>query len=103
MKDLILWSGLSLLVAGALSFTYLGTGDVRPAPAYYSFIPPPAGGTYRDPVFGTVIKRVSDATKTLDSAGPGHVPFVANEYSTMSPFNSDDSRFLLVHTSYFGL
>src|SRR5262245_34133021 len=39
---------------------------------------------------------------TRDDNG-GAMPFLGPEYSTMSPFNQDESRLLLVHFSYFGL
>jgi hypothetical protein len=71
---------------------------------YARFEPPPAGEIYTDERFKTSINRVSDATRIRDvAAGSGHVPFVAVEYSTMSPFNQDNSRLLLQHGSYFGL
>jgi hypothetical protein len=76
---------------------------VLPAPDYDTFTPPPAGSAYNDPVFGTTIKRLSNAVTTPDSANGGYLTWINNEYSTASPFNSDNSRFLLVHQSYFAL
>jgi hypothetical protein len=70
---------------------------------YFSLHPPNAGSTYDDPVFGTSIRRLSDARHTRDDAGGGTLPWVFPEYSTPSIFNSDDSHFLLAHGSYFGI
>src|SRR5262245_17135067 len=38
-----------------------------------------------------------------DSAGRGPLTSVSTEYSTASPFNSDGTRLILLHQSYFGL
>jgi hypothetical protein len=73
-------------------------------PDYATFIPPPRGESYTDETFRYSIQRLSDATKIQDvAAGNGYVPFVTAEYSTMSPFNQDNSRLLLQHGSYFAL
>jgi len=59
--------------------------------------------TYVDPVFGSTIQRVSNALNTPDTADGGNLTWIENEYATMSAFNSDNSRFILLHQSYFGL
>jgi len=61
------------------------------------------GCGYTDAVFQTAIKRVSDAMHTADAARGGAVTLIAQEYSTMSPFNMDNTRLLLQHFSYFAL
>src|SRR5262245_17200814 len=71
-------------------------------PAYTSFIPPAVGGSYTDPVFGTAIKRVSDAMHTPSVAG-GMVTSISNEYSSMSAFNKDNTLMLIQYFSYFSL
>jgi hypothetical protein len=71
-------------------------------PDYTTFRPPSAGGSYIDPVFGTAIKRISDAMQTPSVTG-SVVTTIENEYSTMSAFNSDSTRLLLSHSSYFAL
>jgi hypothetical protein len=76
---------------------------VQPALNYDSFIPPVTGGTYTDPVFGSTIKRVSNASATPNADRGGYLTWIENEYSTASSFNSDNSKFILVHESYFGL
>jgi hypothetical protein len=63
------------------------------------------GAGYTDtPGFYTPIKRLSDSMHTTD-AGTGNpsVVMISTEYSTMSPFNQDNSKLILVHLSYFGL
>ena len=70
---------------------------------YFTLRPPAAGATYVDPAFGTEVTRISDALSTPDAANVGMLGFIANEYSTMTPFNADNSRLLLQHQSYFAL
>jgi hypothetical protein len=96
---------LALLFIGSLGTTLaqLTTTGVELAPNYDSLVPPPAGATYSDPVFGSTIKRVSNAQATPNASGGGYLTWIENEYSTMSAFNTDNSKFILVHQSYFGL
>jgi hypothetical protein len=76
----------------------------HPPTSYYSFLPPNEGGSYSDPVFGTSIKRLTDAVATPNSTGDANfLTWAMNEYSTVVAFNSDNTRFLLQHDSYFGL
>ncbi len=70
---------------------------------YGTFEPPAKGGTFVDAAFGTTVKRLSDAMNMTDNAGSGGLTSVGTEYSTASPFNSDNSRLILQHNSYFGL
>lgn len=70
---------------------------------YFTLVPPPVATSYLDPVFGTAIRRISDARNQPNSADSGNVAFIVNEYSTMSPFSQDNSWILLVHQSYFAL
>ncbi len=72
-------------------------------PLYNTFIPPAAGQVYADPVFGTLIKRVSQATNMFNQAVAGPLSFVSTEFSTASPFNSNTSLLILQHAGYFGL
>ena len=73
-------------------------------PNYYTLPPPAAGSSYVDPVFGSTIKRMSNSLVQPNVAnGSGTLPFISDEYSSMSPFNSDNSRILGLHFSYFGL
>ena len=76
---------------------------VIPAPNYNSFIPPADGGVYVDPALGSTIQRVSNALATPNASGGGNLTWIENEYSTASAFNTDNSKFLLLHQSYFGL
>lgn len=68
------------------------TEIVKPEP-----IPMPAvGDSYQDPAFKTTVKRISDA------AAHG-VAWVTPEYSTICPWNADNSRLLLCHQDHFAL
>lgn len=64
---------------------------------------PEVGSVYSDPAYKTSVVRISNATATPRIDDNGNLPLVTQEYSTMSPFNSDNSRLLLTHYSYFGL
>jgi len=77
--------------------------EVRLPVNYSVLVPPPAGQSYLDPVFGTAVRRISDARNQPNAGDVGNLAFIVNEYSTVSPFNRDDSRLLLVHQSYFAL
>ena len=95
---LFLWLGFpTAMFAGvADSNTYVPSN-------YYAFQPPGVGGTYTDADFGTSIKRISNALGTPNKDQGGNLTFITDEYSTMTPFNRDNSRILLVHQSYFAL
>jgi hypothetical protein len=96
-----LWAGTLALASAALA--ELTDAAPHPPPSYYDFNPPSSGGAYTDPVFGTVVRRLSNAPTMTDHAGGGSLPWVMTEYSTMSAFNRDNSRFILQHGSYYGL
>src|SRR5437867_5381239 len=99
-----LWrSALVLMIFAAAAFAYLTDTNVYFPPNYNTFQPPAVGGSYVDPVFGTTIKRISDALHTPDIDAGGYLPWISTEYSTMSPFNLDKSFIILDHFSYFGL
>ncbi len=73
-------------------------------PANYTTLQPPANeATYVDAAYGAKIQRVSDALHTPDASGGGMLQWIENEYSTAAAFNNDNSRFILLHNSYFGL
>jgi hypothetical protein len=93
---------LGALAPGAAR-AYTTDRDVRPPVNYFVLVPPPAGQSYLDPVFGTAIRRVSDAANQPNSAHTGNLAFIVNEYATMSPFNRDNSRLVLQHQSYFAV
>ena len=100
----VLLSG-TLLLTGSMApaFAQLSTGGAELPAEYNTFQPPVVGDTYVDPVFGSTVKRISNALGTPNADGGGRLTWITDEYSTMSPFNSDNSRILLVHQSYFGL
>ena len=87
------WSRLLFAVAGSLflcasiAIAYLTDTNVYLPSNYYTFVPPAAGGSYLDPVFGTSISRISDAVNTIRADTGGLLPWVEAEYSTKSPSN----------------
>jgi len=93
------------MLIGAIApvFAQLSIGGVELPPNYNTFQPPAVGGTYVDPVFGSTVKRISNALGTPNADAGGYLTWVEDEYPTMTPFNSDNSKILLVHQSYFGL
>ena len=94
---------LCALVSSGSAFAALTDAGTHLPPSYFTFQPPAAGSSYTDPVFGTSIRRLSNAPVSSDHAAGGILPWVMNEYSTMSAFNSLNSRFILQHGSYYGL
>lgn len=105
---LTLWLGLGftagLVFAPPSGFAYLADDGIHAPPGYFGALPPEAGGRRTDPTFGTTVKRLSDAVATPNTAFTGrNLIFVMTEYATMSPFNQDNSKLLLMHQSYFAL
>jgi hypothetical protein len=103
VRTILLAGILALAVSLAPALAQSTAGGVAVPTNYDTFQPPVAGGTYVDPVFGSTIQRVSNALGTPDAANGGDLTWIENEYSAMSAFNSDNSKFILVHQSYFGL
>ena len=91
---LTFWLGCGL----EASWAYVSDSNVYPAPNYHTFQPPLVGGSYADPVFGTTIRRITAALSTANPDG-GNLMFITGEYSTMSPFNLDNSRILVQYNS----
>ena len=108
MRKSLVGSFLFALVAwplfhGTNAAAYVTDEDVYLPPDYYTFVPPAAGGSYIDPVFGTTITRISDAANTINADSGQPLPWVEAEYSTKSPFNADNSKILVIEFSYFSL
>lgn len=104
LRRTLLLGAVGLLFSTASALAYLTDSNVYAPPAYFTWLPPEVGEQYVDPVFGTTVKRLSNALSMPDAAGgSGNLTFVMNEYSTMSPFSADNSRLLLMHQSYFAL
>lgn len=76
---------------------------IFPAIDFSAFLPPKVGYSYIDPLFGTLIKRISDAPNTTDNASGKALPLITHEYATVSPFNIDNTRLLVQHFTYFAL
>lgn len=73
---------------------------------YDSMIPPAMGESYTDEIFKESITRITDSMNQPDSAmgtAGSKVEGATVEYSTINPFNSDNTRLLLTHRSYFAL
>ena len=94
-------------VSGTLKvmYAYVTDKNIYTPPDYLTFQPPAVGAEYTDtPGFYTPIKRLSDSMHTTDAGtGAPSVVMISTEYSTMSPFNQDNTKLILVHLSYFGL
>ncbi len=96
---------LGLLLTSSEAFAQRPDRTTYGPPDYYDSLLPAPGSTYVDPVFGTTVKRVSNSPAEPDAANGGavYLRFISGEYSSMSPFNTDNSRLILQHDSYFGL
>jgi hypothetical protein len=104
VQQLILVVALFLLSFAGSAFAQQTDSATHAPLNYYTLAPPAAGSSYVDPVFGSTIKRMSNSLVEPNVAnGSGTLPFISDEYSSMSPFNSDNSRILGLHFSYFGL
>jgi hypothetical protein len=100
---LILLALLGLACAQSTVFAYVTDMSTYAPVDYFILRPPVVDASYLDPAFGTSIKRLSDALVWPDNAGGGTLTLITNEYSTMSPFNSDNSKILVLHHSYCAL
>jgi hypothetical protein len=95
---------VALLLSSGPSHAYLADSSVHLPPNYLDGQPAARGEARPDPVFGTTVRRISDALSTPDAANPGtNVTTIITEYPTVTPFNSDNSRLLAMHRSYFAL
>jgi len=93
--------GLGASAGGAVA--YVSDAGVYPPVNESIFLPPAVGQSYVDPAFGATVMRISDTLRTPNAADTGSLRFIVQEYSTMSPFNRDNSRILIQHQSYFAL
>src|SRR5262249_10156478 len=94
------------LFAASMNFAVaqgLVVTGIEPAPSYDTMTPPANGGSYIDPVFGSTVKRISNALSTPNADRGGYLTWIENEYSTASAFNNDNSKLILLHQSYFAL
>jgi len=98
-----LLASLGLACAGGTALAYVTDGSTYAPLDYYVLRPPSVGASYLDPAFGTAITRMSDALSWPNNADTGVLTLATNEYATMSPFNSDNSRIVVQHGSYFAL
>jgi len=103
LRTIVLSIALILMGAPVQGLAQSLAAGVALPPSYDTLQPPAVGGTYIDPAFGSTIQRVSNAMGTVNASAGGHLTWIENEYSTANAFNSDNSKFILVHESYFGL
>lgn len=104
LRSLALAIAMGTALCGRTARAEIGDASVHAPSDYLTRRPPSVGATYEDPVFGTAIRRLSDARQTPDdAAGSGMLPWIFPEYATPAIFNSDNSHFLLAHGSYFGI
>lgn len=95
-------AGMLVVGIGGAFGHEIDTGEHTP-PHYDAFAPPSVGGSYVDPVFGTRIRRLSEAGSTPNPFDGEPLAFITGEYATMTPFNKDNRRLLLQHQSYYAL
>lgn len=63
-------------------------------PDWETFTPPPVGQTYKDPVFGCRVKRITDSEREEVTADGKHLSFMGY-YSTLSPINASDTMIFI--------
>lgn len=71
----------------------LDDGKVHLPPAYNSFLPAPFGSTFTDLAYGTKIYRMTDGIAQFNDSAH-------HEYSTMSPFNKNNTLVLLLNDKF---
>lgn len=93
------------MVCGLAAGAHAAVNDsaVHVPPFYDSLMPPEVGTSYVDPVYGTTIRRLSEARITWNNAVPGWLSFVTTEYPTASPFNANGTLVIVQHQGYFGI
>src|SRR5262249_15800870 len=92
------------VIGGRALYAYTTDKNVYTPANYTGFQPPAKGGSYTDAVFGTAIKRLSDSMHMVRADnGSGTLATISPEYSTMTPFNKNNTYLILAHFSYYGL
>jgi hypothetical protein len=79
---------------GALACGLFGDSTLHVPADWTSFVPPPRGQSYVDPTFGCTVTRITDVSSE-DPSGSQFL-LMSHGYSTVSPFNADDTRLMLV-------
>jgi hypothetical protein len=92
-----------VFASAALAVAGVTDNSIRTPPNYYSFVPPAAGSSYVDPVFGTTVQRMTAALAMPDNASGGNLTWVLPEYNAVTPFSSTNTWLILQNDSYFGL
>src|SRR5258707_8313592 len=78
---------------GAPACGISGDTSVHVPADWGTFVPPTKGLSYVDPTFGCTVTRITDASKDIWT-GSFYLP-ITQGYSTVSPFNADDSSLML--------
>jgi hypothetical protein len=103
IREIMIGVATWLVLASAVAFAGVTDGNPHPPSNYFGFQPPARGASYADPVFGTSIKRLTDAVHSPDSLSGGNLTWALVEYATMSPFNNNNTWLLLQNDSYYAL
>jgi hypothetical protein len=98
-----LCASLILVLSSHAVFAQVTDTGVYVPPEYATFQPPALGGRYTDHAFGSSVRRLTSALDTQNMDVGGNLIFITDEYSSMSPFNADNSKVLVIHQSYFAL
>src|SRR5688572_12548799 len=67
-RELLIGFGTWITLAANIAFGAVTDGSIKKPTNYYGFQPPALGASYSDPVFGTSIKRLSNAPTRVNSA-----------------------------------
>jgi hypothetical protein len=81
--------GSLVLFASVAQAAFITNLAILPPPNYDSMVPPQVGKAYKDPVFGSVIARMTDALQE-------GLTRVTVEYASSDIFNADDSMVRLL-------
>lgn len=84
----------NIAVGSAPICGHSGDNLVRVPPNWTTFVPPDAGKTYVDPVFGCMVKRLTNSSLE-ETLSDGTHPSFMNYYSTFSPMNATDTMLLV--------
>ena len=74
-----------------------GDNTVHVPADWAAFVPPPLGQSYVDPTFGCTVTRITDVSSEDPSGST--LLLISHGYSTVSPFNANDTFLMLVDGS----
>lgn len=90
-SSLLRWQapGVQLTASAQTNYGVLDQGQLKLPDNYTTWTPPPLGATFSDGAYGTTIQRVSNGLSQFNEG-------VHHEYETISPFNRNNTRLLLL-------